>query len=93
MLASKRNETLYIGSTTDLIRRMQEHKQRTFPGFTEKYSIDTLVYFEQYSIWADARVRERRLKKWKREWKLKLIEERNPNWADLANIIENLILY
>ncbi|TMJ86082.1 MAG: GIY-YIG nuclease family protein [Alphaproteobacteria bacterium] len=84
ILASGRNGTLYIGVTNDLVRRMTEHKAKVVPGFTRKYGVDKLVYFEQYASILEARARERRLKRWQRAWKLALIEKMNPQWRDLA---------
>ena len=81
--ASKKNGTLYVGSTSDLIGRIYQHKNKTFDGFTAKYGVDKLVYFEcTESTWG-AVWRERRLKKWNRAWKVNLIEKTNPNWDDL----------
>jgi len=84
ILASKRNGTLYIGFTNDLIRRIYEHKSSLIEGFTRKYSIDKLVYFESTTDVNDAILREKRLKKWKRQWKIELIEKSNPDWRDLS---------
>jgi putative endonuclease len=84
ILASNRNGTIYIGFTNDLERRMGEHKSKTAYGFTFKYGVDQLVYFEKYDNSFEAFNRERQLKKWKRNWKIKLIEEFNPEWKDLA---------
>lgn len=83
ILASKRNGTLYIGVTNNLILRVKEHKEGLVEGFTKKYLIHLLVYFEMYKDVRDAIVREKRLKKWKRKWKIRLIEGMNPKWADL----------
>jgi len=83
ILASKRNGTLYIGVTSDLIKRVWEHKNKLVQGFTEKYSINKLVYYEQFHTGQDAIEREKRLKKYNRQWKLKLIEDSNPDWKDL----------
>lgn len=83
ILASKRNGTLYIGVTTDILRRVSEHKHKQIEGFTKKYGVDNLVYFEIYEDYWEAANRERRMKKWNRDWKIKLIEERNPEWRDL----------
>ena len=83
ILASKRNGTLYIGITNNLIKRIYEHKQKQVEGFTKKYNINKLVYFEEYNSPKEAIAREKRLKKWNRSWKLKLIEGKNPNWKDL----------
>jgi putative endonuclease len=84
ILASKRNGTLYIGSTVDLNRRIREHKAKLIPGFTKKYNVTILVVIEEYVNLDDALIQERQLKKWKRKWKLNLIEAQNPNWVDLA---------
>jgi putative endonuclease len=84
ILASKRNGTLYIGVTNDLARRSLEHRDALVPGFTKKYGVKMLVYYEAFGDIDAAIHRESRLKKYKREWKLNLIEERNPNWRDLS---------
>jgi putative endonuclease len=83
ILASKRNGTLYIGITNDLIRRIYEYKSGLIEGFTKKYSINKLVYFENTTDINGAIIREKRLKKWKRQWKIELIEKSNPEWNDL----------
>jgi putative endonuclease len=83
ILASKIGGTLYIGVTNDLVRRVYEHKSKFVQGFTKKYAVDRLVYFEQFSDIESAIRREKRLKKWNRAWKIRLIEEANPNWDDL----------
>ncbi len=83
ILASKRNGTLYIGITNDLIRRIGEHKSKLIEGFSKKYNVDRLVFFEIYNDVSEAITREKRLKKWNRHWKIKLIEEMNPEWNDL----------
>jgi putative endonuclease len=83
ILASRIGGTLYIGVTNDLIRRVYEHRMGLADGFTKKYGVHRLVYFEQYSDIEAAIVREKRLKKWNRAWKIRCIEERNPNWDDL----------
>lgn len=75
ILASKRNGTLYIGITSDLIKRVWEHKNKFVSGFTEKYGVDKLVYFEQYQDAENAIKREKRLKFWQRKWKIELIEK------------------
>ena len=85
ILANKRNGTIYIGVTNNLKRRVGEHKEDLIEGFTKKYRIHSLVYFESYNDIKDALTREKRLKKWNREWKIKLIEEMNPDWCDLYN--------
>ncbi|MBU0672190.1 MAG: GIY-YIG nuclease family protein [Candidatus Margulisbacteria bacterium] len=84
ILASKRNGTLYIGITNNLKRRIFEHKKKIIKGFTKKYDVTQLVYFEQYSDVREALTREKRLKKWNRAWKLELIEANNPQWKDLS---------
>ena len=83
MLASKRNGTLYIGVTNDLVRRVYEHKEGLVEGFTKKYKVDRLVYFEETNDVESAITREKRLKKWNRQWKIELIEKENPEWKDL----------
>ena len=83
ILASKRNGTLYIGVTSDLVRRVWEHKQNFGEGFTSRYAVHTLVYFEMHGDMAEAIRREKQLKKWKRSWKIELIEKTNPEWRDL----------
>lgn len=83
ILASQRNGTLYIGVTSDLIQRVWQHKQDLVAGFTRKYGVHDLVYYEVYDDIRDAIQREKRLKKWKRAWKLELIEKENPEWLDL----------
>jgi putative endonuclease len=83
LLASKPFGTLYVGSTGDLIRRVGEHKIKAIPGFTAKYGVDRLVWFEIHESLAAAAQRERRIKGWKRAWKIELIESDNPHWIDL----------
>lgn len=83
ILASKRNGTLYIGVTDDLVRRVYEHKHEAIEGFTKQYRIHTLVYYEMANSIEDAIKREKQLKKWERNWKLSLIEKNNPGWKDL----------
>ena len=85
ILASKRNGTLYTGMTNDLLKRVFEHKNKYISGFTHKYNVSRLVYFEQHEIRLEAIHRERQIKKWNRKWKLELIEESNPDWEDLYN--------
>jgi putative endonuclease len=87
ILASKRRGTLYIGVTNDLIRRMNEHKNGLMEGFTKKYKVHTLVYFQQCENVESVIQREKQLKAWRREWKIKLIEETNLNWNDLADTL------
>jgi putative endonuclease len=83
IIASKRNGTLYIGVTNDLIHRIAEHKNGLVEGFSKRYKINRLVYYEETGDITSAIVREKRLKKWRRAWKLRLIEEENPDWRDL----------
>ena len=84
ILASSKNGSLYIGVTSDLVRRIYEHREGLVDGFTKKYGIKTLVYFEYGGDINSAILREKQLKKWHRSWKLKLIEKDNPFWRDLA---------
>ncbi len=83
ILASKRNGTLYIGVTSDMPNRMFDHREGRYPGFTSKYGVKLLVYYEMHESMEIAIRRETQLKKWRRIWKLRLIEEMNPNWDDL----------
>ena len=83
ILASSRNGTLYIGVTSDLVKRIWEHKNDATEGFTEKYAVHTLVWFEQHDTMESAISREKAIKKWERAWKLELIEKENPEWEDL----------
>jgi len=83
ILASKRHGTLYVGVTSDLIKRIWEHKQDFVEGFTKKYVVHDLVYFEQLDDMTTAIQREKQIKKWNRAWKIELIEQHNPDWKDL----------
>ncbi len=83
ILASKKNGTLYVGVTSNLPRRMEEHRLGTGSGFAAKYKVQRLVWFEQYEMIAQAITREKTIKKWPRQWKVNTIEENNPNWQDL----------
>ncbi|NHN36106.1 GIY-YIG nuclease family protein [Pseudomaricurvus alcaniphilus] len=83
ILASKRNGTLYIGVTSNLVRRIWEHKQNLIAGFTQKHQVHKLVYFELADDMYAAITREKQLKKWNRQWKIRLIETQNPEWRDL----------
>ena len=83
ILASKRNGTLYVGFTNDLLRWVYEHKNNFVKGFTSKYGVRNLVYFEQCESFESALSREKQIKEWKRKWKLELIEKVNPLWKDL----------
>jgi len=87
ILASKRNGTLYIGVTSDLVKRIWEHKNNMVEGFTKHYGVHQLVWYEVHESMESAIEREKRLKEWKRKWKLELIESSNPNWQDLFNTI------
>ncbi len=83
VMANKRNGTIYIGVTNDLVRRAYEHREGLVKGFTSRYSLKTLVYYECFDSVPSAIQRETSLKKWPRKWKLQLIETRNPRWHDL----------
>ncbi len=83
ILASRRNGTLYIGVTSDLRRRIWEHRTDVVEGFTKRYGVHMLVYFEFHSTMANAILREKQIKKWRRAWKIQLIEQDNPAWHDL----------
>ena len=90
ILASRYRGTLYIGVTNDLSRRMGEHKAGFVAGFTKRYGVHKLVYFEEFASILEARARERVLKRWRREWKFALGEALNPNWRDLTPNLINL---
>jgi len=83
LLASGKHGTLYIGVTNDLVRRIYEHKNKVVRGFTIRYDVTNLVWYEVYDDPASAIAREKELKKWRRDWKIRLIEEDNPDWSDL----------
>ena len=83
ILASRRNDTLYIGVTSDLIKRIWHHRNIVVEGFSSRYSVHQLVYFEFHEDMDQAIAREKRLKNWKRAWKMRIIEEKNPDWIDL----------
>ena len=85
ILASRRNGTLYVGMTDDLARRIGEHREGRLPGFTRDYDVKTLVWSEPHETRDSAFMRERQIKKWRRAWKLRLIEETNPDWLDLVD--------
>ena len=87
ILASKRNGTLYIGVTSDLVKRIWEHKNNVVDGFTKRYGIHNLVWYEMHESMQSAIEREKKLKDWKRAWKLDLIEKENPDWQDLYTAI------
>ena len=84
ILATGRNGTLYVGVTNNPARRLSEHKSAAVPGFTHTYGVDRLVYIEEYPTVLEARAREHSLKRWRRAWKIQLIESLNPNWDDLS---------
>jgi putative endonuclease len=83
ILASLRNGTLYVGVTSDLVRRVREHRSGAVGGFTRDYGVHTLVFAEFHETMEDAILREKRIKRWRRAWKLELIEQHNPQWRDL----------
>ena len=83
LMAGRRNGTLYVGVTSDLIKRVWEHKQDSVEGFTKRYGVHILVWYELHQTMESAIVKEKRLKDWKRCWKLELIEQCNPEWRDL----------
>ena len=84
IMASARNGTLYVGVTNDIARRSYEHREGLLPGFTKKYAVKTLVWLEEHGDIREAILREKRIKKWERAWKLRLIESVNPDWSDLG---------
>ena len=86
-MASKRNGTLYIGVTSDLLKRIWEHKNNLVDGFTKRYGVHQLVWYELHESIESAILREKHLKEWKRKWKLQLIEKSNPEWQDLFPLI------
>lgn len=88
ILASRQNGTLYTGVTNDLIKRVFDHKNDFVEGFTQKYEIHLLVYYEEYDRIENALLREKRIKRWKRDWKIELIEKDNPAWEDLFHKIK-----
>ena len=91
MLASQRNGTLYVGVSNDLLRRVWQHKQGTADGFTKRYKVNLLVWFEETESVEAAIQREKQLKNWRRQWKLELIEASNPYWRDMyADLLDGL---
>jgi putative endonuclease len=84
MLASRRNGTLYVGVTNDLVRRVGEHKEKAVSGFTKRYDVCLLVWYEAFGDINDAIAREKQIKGWNRVWKIRLIEKENSGWNDLA---------
>jgi len=91
LLCSKPRGTLYVGVTNNLVKRVVQHKAGDFDGFTAKYKVDQLVYFEEYQFVHEAILREKRLKRWRREWKLELVEKQNPAWLDMFDSIDRQI--
>ena len=87
ILSNKKNGTLYIGVTGDLVKRIYEHKNDLVEGFTKKYQVHNLVYFEQTTNVHAALMREKQIKKWNRQWKINLIEKDNPDWLDMYDKI------
>ncbi len=87
ILANKRNGTLYVGVTSDLVKRIWEHRNNLVEGFTKRYGVHRLVWYECHETMESAIQREKRLKEWKRAWKLELIERLNPDWDDLYLLI------
>ena len=83
ILASKKEGTLYIGVTSDLVKRIYEHKNNVVEGFTKEYAVHDLVYYELHESMEEAIKKEKKLKKWNRQWKIDLIEKDNPEWKDL----------
>ena len=83
ILASKQYGTLYVGVTSNLLQRIAQHKQKTHTGFTKKYNVQSLVWYEMHETMESAIQKEKAIKFWKRDWKLKTIQEANPNWEDL----------
>ncbi len=88
-MANKRYGTLYTGVTSDLLVRIDQHKQSVMEGFTKRYGLKLLVYFEEHQTAESAISREKQIKNWKRAWKIDLIEKANPNWHDLFDIVKN----
>lgn len=83
LLASKRNGTRYVGVTSDLIRRVREHREHLVDGFTKRYQVGTLVWLELHETMESALTREKQIKKWNHAWKIRMIESTNPTWRDL----------
>ena len=84
IMASKRHGTLYTGVTSNLMQRIAQHREGLIPGFTRRYKVRRLVHYELHGTMEDAIVREKRIKEWRRDWKIELIERQNPLWEDLA---------
>ena len=84
ILASAKHGTLYVGVTSDLVKRVHQHKLKVAAGFTQRYGVDKLVYYEIFEDATNALQREKQLKKWHRTWKIELVEQHNPGWVDLG---------
>ena len=93
LLANRRNGAIYTGVTSRLIQRIHEHREGAIPGFTREHGIKRLVWFEQHATMEQAILREKRIKKWLRRWKIELIEAENPTWRDLYPELNNLISF
>ncbi len=91
ILTNKYNKILYVGFTDDIQRRIDEHKNKIYDGFTKKYNVDKLVYFETHLNIEEVQLQEKRLKRWRREWKIKLIEKMNPDWNDLSENFDKIL--
>jgi putative endonuclease len=87
LMASRRYGTLYLGVTSDLVKRAYQHRTKALPGFTSRYDVVRLVWYEQHDEPSTAIAREKQIKKWRRDWKIRLIEDSNPEWADLWPVI------
>jgi putative endonuclease len=87
ILTTENNKVMYIGVTSNLVKRVYEHKTHVYKGFTSKYNVTKLVYFEEFPEIEQAILREKQLKKWHREWKNQLVESMNPKWTDLSEMI------
>jgi putative endonuclease len=87
ILAGKRHGTLYVGVTNNLVRRVWEHREGIVEGFTKRYGVKRLVYFETFEEPGDAIAREKTIKKWRKDWKINVIERENPDWMDLYDVI------
>jgi len=90
IMSNKKNGTLYIGMASELVSRVQQHKDKIVDGFTKKYKLDQLVYYELYETYDEALIREKRMKEWRRQQKMDLIDAFNPIWKDLTSEIEEL---
>ncbi len=91
ILTNKYNKIFYVGFTNDIQRRIKEHKNKVFDGFTKKYNVDKLVYFEKHLTIEEAQLRGKKLKRWHREWKRQIVERMNPEWKDLSGNFEKVL--